>query len=159
RGPQLLDDVEQHVATAVDDRRPAEDDDVEPRQQPARGPLASGFGGGEALGVEQGLAHQRGGDVLGGAGGRHAATSSFGGGDQAVMRVPTCSPARARVRTPGRRPLTTWTCRTWRAEAMSSRTPRSTTRSGRSAARRSATVISGISSADGSFFGLAVYSP
>ena len=113
---QLVDDGQQRVAAAVDDRAAADAHDGEPRQHPDHRALDRL----DQLAVEQGLAHQRAGDVL------------RGGHEPLLMIVPTCSPSTARRMSPGRSPLTTWISRTCRAWRMSSSSGRSTTRSGRS---------------------------
>jgi hypothetical protein len=74
---QLVDDGQQHVAAAVDDRATADAHDGEPRQHPDHRALDRL----DQLAVEQGLAHQRAGYVL------------RGGHEPLLMIVPTCSPS------------------------------------------------------------------
>ena len=59
----------------------------------------------------------------------------------------------------GSRALMMWISRTWAALSMFSRTTRSTTRSPKSIAMSSSTLIRGMNLASGSFFGSAVKSP
>src|SRR5262249_61620743 len=74
----------------------------------------------------------------------------------AVMIVPTCSPARARVTFPGTSPLMTCTDRTNRADFIRSKTGNSMIESCKPRALSSSTVISGMNSAFGLVLGLAL---
>ena len=101
---EFVHDRKDRIRAAIHDRAAADLHDLHPREEPDGTPARDRAG---EIGVEQGLARERRGDVLGRIGG-------FGHGGQphfAVMMVPTCSPASARVRLPATRPFTT--CTSW----------------------------------------------
>ena len=102
---QLVDERQDRVRAAIHDGAAADLHDLHPGQEPDR--ASAGDGTGE-IAVEEGLARERRGDVLDLVGGSVMASFS----QLAVMMVPTCSPASARVRLPGTRPFTTCTWRT-----------------------------------------------
>src|SRR5215471_12492425 len=134
---------------AIHDGAAADLHDLHPREKPDR--AAAGDGTGE-IAVEQGLARERRGDVLDLVGVGHG----DGSRQLAVMMVPTCSPASARVRLPATRPFTTCTSRTYRAEASRSSTGNSRIESCRPRAFISATEILGMKVAFFEVFGFAV---
>src|SRR5262249_35511821 len=105
QGPQFLYERQDHLMAAIHDGAATNLDDLHPRQEPDR--AAAGDRASE-IAIEQGLARERRGDVLD--------LVDVGHGDGplqlAVMMVPTCSPASARVRLPGTRPFTICTSRT-----------------------------------------------
>ena len=101
---QFVDERQDGLMAAVHEAA-ADLHDLHPREEPDR--LAAGDGAGE-IAVEQGLARERRGDVLDLVGVGHGDGSL----QLAVMMVPTCSPASARVILPGTRPFTTCTSRT-----------------------------------------------
>src|SRR5262249_32931786 len=101
---QFLDDRKDGFRAAVHDRAAADLHNLHPGQEPDGTPARHRTG---QIGIEQGLARERRSDMLGRVG-------SFGHRSQpyfAVMMVPTCSPASARVRLPATRPFTT--CTSW----------------------------------------------
>src|SRR5215475_2890539 len=135
--------------TAIHDGAATDFHDLHPRQEPNR--ASAGDWTGE-IAVEEGLACERRGDVLDLVGVSHGDGSL----QLAVMMVPTCSPASARVRLPGTRPFTTCTSRTYRAEASRSSTGNSRIESCSPLAFISATEILGMKVASFEVFGFAV---
>src|SRR5262249_37709866 len=102
--PQLIHEREDCVMAAIHDGAAADLHDLHPGEKPDR--ASAGDGAGEIV-VEKGLASERRGDVLDLVGVGHG----HGSLQLAVMMVPTCSPASARVRLFGTRPLMICTSR------------------------------------------------
>src|SRR6185312_1446873 len=148
--PDFVHEREDRVPAAIHDGASADLYDLQPGKQPDRAPSGDGM---RECAVEEGLARERRGDVL-------DLVDGVGHGDGfsqlAVMMVPTCSPASARVRLPGTRPFTICTSRTYRAEASRSSTGNSRIESCSPFAFISATEIFGIKVAPFEVFGFAV---
>src|SRR6476659_6602454 len=148
---ELVDDREDRVLPAVHDGAPTDLDDLQPGQERDRPPPGDRT---RQLAVEKGLTRQRRDDVLDVGRVGHGLLSRRRG-QLAVMMVPTWSPASARVRLPGTRPLTTCTCRTCRAVFRRASIWNSTIESSRPRAFISSTEICGMNVASVVVFGFA----
>ena len=99
---ELVHQRKDRLRAAIHDRATADLHHLHPGQELDGTPARNGAG---QVGIEQGLAGERRSDVLGRVG-RFGHRRRL---DFALMMVPTCSPASARVRLPGTRPFTTCT--------------------------------------------------